>query len=352
MATTRRRFLIGAAAIGGAAVSRPGATWDAGTARDLLARHERHTLIAEPVAAAQPPDPLLPTQEEVEAWYSERRNWGRWGPDDQVGAINLITRQKRAGAAALAMTGRTVSLSRVFEPEQHFIRKNVRGRGGSVIDYYGFIYHGETVTHLDALGHIWDHGGMWQGRDPEVEIDTSGLRFGDITAWREGIITKGVLLDVPRHRGEPHVTADRPVHGWELEEIAGAQGVSVDAGDALLVYSGREEYHRRGHGFERELLSEGGTWPGLHVSCVKFIRDHDVALLGWDMMDMRPDGYGLTWPVHGVLFSYGVALLDNALLEPLAVACAEEGRYEFMLMTLPLNVPLGTGSPVNPVAMF
>ena len=172
MATTRRRFLIGAAAIGGAAVSRPGATWDAGTAHDLLARHERHTLIAEP------------------------------------------------------------------------------------------------------------------------------------------------------------------------------------AGDALLVYSGREEYHRRGHGFERELLSEGGTWPGLHVSCVKFIRDHDVALLGWDMMDMRPDGYGLTWPVHGVLFSYGVALLDNALLEPLAVACAEEGRYEFMLMTLPLNVPLGTGSPVNPVAMF
>ena len=67
---------------------------------------------------------------------------------------------------------------------------------------------------------------------------------------------------------------------------------------------------------------------------------------------MRPDGYDLTWPVHGVLFSYGVALLDNALLEPLAVACAEEGRYEFMLMTLPLNVPLGTGSPVNPVAMF
>ena len=94
MATTRRRFLIGAAAIGGAAVSRPGATWDAGTARDLLARHERHMLIAEPVAAAQQPDPLLPTQEEVEAWYSERRNWGRWGPDDQVGAINLITRQK------------------------------------------------------------------------------------------------------------------------------------------------------------------------------------------------------------------------------------------------------------------
>ena len=259
---------------------------------------------------------------------------------------------QRARAAALATTGRTVSLSRVFEPEQQFIRKNVRGRGGSAIDYYGSIYHGETVTHLDALGHIWDSDGMCQGRDPDAEIDTGGLRFGDITAWREGIITKGVLLDVPRHRGEPHVTAERPVHGWELEAIAAAQGVSVDAGDALLVYSGREEHHRRGHGFERQLLSEGGAWPGLHPSCAKFIRDRDVALLGWDMMDARPDGYGLTWPVHGVLFNFGVALLDNALLEPLADACAEEARHEFMLMTLPLNVARGTGSPVNPVAMF
>jgi len=331
MATTRRRFLLGAAAMGGAAMGRTGVAWDAGTgtratsaataalsATDLLERHARHMVVEEPVVAAQQAHPLLPSQEEVEAWYTERRNWGRWGPDDQVGAINLITPQKRAEAAALVTTGRTVSLSRVFEPEQQFIRKNVRGQGGSAIDYYGSIYHGETVTHLDALGHIWDRDGMWQGRDPEVEIDTRGLRFGDITAWRDGIITKGVLLDVPRHRGEPHVTADRPVHGWELDEIAGAQGVSVDAGDALLVYSGREEYHRRGHGFERELLSEGGTWPGLHVSCVKFIRDHDVALLGWDMMDMRPDGYGLLWPVHGVLFNYGVALLDSALLEPLA----------------------------------
>jgi kynurenine formamidase len=310
MPTTRRRFLLGAAAIGGAAMGRPG-------------------------VAAQRSDTALPTREEVEAVYIEGRNWGRWGPDDQVGAVNLITPHKRTQAAALARTGRTVSLSRAYEPEQQFIRRNVRGRGGSAIDYYGSIYDG-----------------MWQGRDPDVEIDTQGLRFGDITAWREGIITKGVLLDVPRHRGEPHVTAERPVHGWELEAIADAQAVSVDAGDALLVYSGREEYHRRGHGFERHLLAEGGAWPGLHPSCAKFIRDRDVALLGWDMMDARPDGYGLTWPVHGVLFNYGVALLDNALLEPLANACAAEARYEFMFMALPLNVPRGTGSPVNPVAMF
>nr|WP_288364186.1 SsrA-binding protein [uncultured Spongiibacter sp.] len=77
-----------------------------------------------------------------------------------------------------------------------------------------------------------------------------------------------------------------------------------------------------------------------------------VSLLGWDMMDSRPDPYGLAFPMHGVLFNYGVALLDNALLEPLADACAEEDRYEFMFMGLPLKVARGTGSPANPVAMF
>ena len=83
-----------------------------------------------------------------------------------------------------------------------------------------------------------------------------------------------------------------------------------------------------------------------------FIRDKDVSLLGWDMMDARPNEYDLAWPVHGVIFSFGVALLDNALLEPLANACGEEGRYEMLLCVLPLNVQGGTGSPVNPIAIF
>ena len=77
-----------------------------------------------------------------------------------------------------------------------------------------------------------------------------------------------------------------------------------------------------------------------------------MSILGWDLMDARPNAEGLRWPMHGVLFNFGVALLDNALLEPLAEACAEEGRYEFMFMAHPLRVEGGTGSPVNPIAMF
>jgi len=301
-------------------------------------------------------DTSAPGAEELRRWRVEGRNWGRWGADDQAGAINLITPQKRLAALRLTRTGRTVSLSRPYpktpapnnpQPAQHFIRMLDRGAGtGGVVDYYGFVYHGQAMTHIDALCHVWDDDGMWNGRDPRQEITSEGARFGDVTAWSGGIVTRGVLLDVPRHRGARYVTADRPVHGEELAAIAKAQGVAVGAGDALLVYSGFEAYRDDG----QELAARNR--PGLHASCSKFIRDRDVSLLGWDMMDAYPNDHGLPWPVHGVLYSFGVALLDNALLGPLAEACAEEGRHEFLLMVLPLRVEGGTGSPVNPIAIF
>ena len=341
-----------AAAMGGAAIARPASAWatpnvlattaspgtpDTFSPPDLLARQ------AARARAAAPPAEQPSGNVDYAAMYRDRRNWGRWGANDQVGAFNLITAEKRAAAAGLVRTGRTVSLSRVFEPPQHFMTKSsLGGGGGYVMDYLGFIYHGNTITHMDALCHIWDQDGMWQGRDPDVEITTHGAHFADITHFSGGIITKGVLIDVPRHRGEPHVTRDAPVQGSELEAIAQAQGVTVEPGDALLVYSG----------WESATQSDEAGGAGLHPSCAEFIRDHDVALLGWDLMDARAAGSNLPWPVHGVLFNFGVALLDNARLEPIAAACAEEGRHEFMFMLLPLNVARGTGSPVNPIAMF
>ena len=334
MASTRRRFLttVGTAAAGAGAtalgppisameqVNRARGTDETTLSpQSLLDRHAkqqfRETAVEGGETATAQTDPRMPTQAEVESWYTDRRNWGRWGDNDQMGAINLITQEKSVAAASLVQNGRKVSMSRIFEPEQHFIRTNERpGGASSVVDYYGFIYHGQTITHIDALCHMWDSDGMWQGRDPDVEITTQGATFGTIDAWSNGIVTRGVLIDVPRHRGTAYVTSDRPVQGWEIEEIARAQGVDVESGDALLIYSGKEAYVRGGGTYG------GGDRPGLSVTCAKFIRDHDVALLGWDMMDARPDPYGLAFPVHGVLFNYGVALLDNALLEPLAEA--------------------------------
>ena len=343
MSSTRRTFLKSALGMGGVALGQRAGAWERMTDAPRLG-------LSPSRAPVQEADPTPLTQAEVESLYADRRNWGRWGDDDQVGAINLITDEKRLQAVGLVRTGRRVSLSRVFQPSQHFVRttprRAIRGVSGSVVDHLGFIYHGQTVTHIDALCHMWDVDGMWQGRDPAESITTGGAEFGAITAWGDGIITRGVLIDVPRLRGESFVTPRSPVQGWELDAAARAQGVQVEAGDALLVYSGREAFVRAGNQYA------GGDRPGLGASCAKFIRDHDVSLLGWDMMDARPDPYGLAYPMHGILFNFGVALLDNALLEPIAQACAEEGRYEFMFMLLPLRVERGTGSPANPIAMF
>lgn len=294
-----------------------------------------------------------PSRDDVIAYIRERNNWGRWGPDDQRGAINLITPEKRRQAAALVKTGRSVSLSRDFPttpgrnnpvPAQHWLRIG----DTSVVDYYGIAYHGYVTTHVDALCHVWDEHGMWNGRDPKVEITTQGAQYGAIHHWRDGITTRGVLLDVPRFRGESSVTIEKPVHGDELEAIASAQGVTVGRGDALVVYSGREEWQRA----HPDWSGYRPPSPGLHASCLPFLRDHDVSVLVWDLMDAMPNDSGVPWTMHAALFAYGVALVDNSLLEPLARACAEEGRYEFMLTLAPLPVVGGTGSPVNPIALF
>ena len=300
----------------------------------------------------------IPTKEQIEQYLEQRRNWGRWGDKSGAGAINLITAEKRVAAARLIRSGRAISLSRPFpvtpspenpRPAHHFMGEGKTPGGGTwATDYIGVAYHGLATTHIDALCHVYQHGYMWDGRDPSKEITFDGATFGSVDEWSDGIITRGVLLDVPKHRGKPYVTAQEPVHGWELEEIAKGQGVTVEPGDALLVYSGRDAFsadYPGGWGGQAEK-------PGLHTSCLPFIRENDIAVLGWDMMDATPNPYGLAWSVHAAIFAFGVALLDNSLLQPLAQACSEEGRYEFLLTINPLNVIGGTGSPVNPIAMF
>jgi kynurenine formamidase len=299
----------------------------------------------------------VPSNAEMQAYLKANTNWGRWGKDDEIGAINLITAEKRMEAVSLVKKGRTVSLSRPFPktpapnnptPAMHWMRKLGRRFGVSgVIDFYGISYHGQSATHIDALCHVWDADGLWNGRSPDV-VEADGTQWGSIQNWSQGIVTRGVLLDVPRYRGEPYVPQGRPVTGPELEAVAKAQGVEVRAGDALCVYSGRENHDRAE---PQPWGTPGIARPGLHTSCLKFIHEHDASLLVWDMMDEEREA-DCPWGTHSAIFAFGVALVDNALLEPLAAACAEEGRYEFMLMLCPLVVEGGTGSPLNPIAMF
>ena len=125
--------------------------------------------------------------------------------------------------------------------------------------------------------------------------------------------------------------------------------MSLEPGDALVVYSGRENWDQDGNA---TWGSDRTARPGLHSSCLRFIREADCSLLVWDMMDFIGEGYDLATSMHSSIAAYGIPLLDNALLQPLAEACAEEGRYEFLLTVNPLIVVGGTGSPVNPVAVL
>ena len=301
---------------------------------------------------------IPPSREELEAYIREHRNWARWGDENQAGAMNLITPDKRIEAASLVKAGRSVSLAHPLpvrpaannpEPVQHFTKSHpMPDAGGVAVDYIGIHQHGFTVTHLDALCHAWDKNGMWGSKNPQQELTYDGSRTGSVEHWRSGFMTRAVFLNVPKFRNTPYVTNDAPVHGWELEDIVKEQGVEIRPGDAVVLYSGLEAYSRDYGPYGRE----GTNFPGIHASCLPFIRDRDIALWCWDMTEMIPNGYGLAWSIHSVLFAFGVGLVDNACLEPLAQVCEEEGRFEFMLTVNPLVIVGGTGSPVNPVAVF
>ena len=301
----------------------------------------------------------VPSKVQIEKELNEKNNWGRWGNKSVYGAINLITDEKKLEAVNLVKYGKSISLSRPLPvlpshenpyPAQHYMSKIYRGdKAGGAVDYIGMHYHGQASTHIDALCHVWNENGMWNGKKPEEVIDYSGAKYGGIELWKDGILTRGILLDVTKHRKEGYVRDGLPVHGWELEDIVASNDLVIKPGDAVLVYSGREEFNRNNQ------INWGGDKqkrPGLHASCLPFIRDNNISLLGWDMMDERPNQYGLPWTVHGAIFAYGIALLDNALLEPLALICHELNKYEFMLSVNPLKIVGGTGSPVNPIAVL
>ena len=295
-----------------------------------------------------------PTETEVMSYIQSCSNWGRWGPNDSAGTINLITAAKRREAAASVRTGRAVSLAHAlntiggpgnWNPAQHYVRT----MPDFSADYIGMFFHGYATTHIDALCHVFWDGKMWNGK-PSTDVTSLGARSGSVDAWSSGISTRGVLIDIPRFRGAPYVTIDQPVRGWEIEAAAQQEGVELRSGDALIVHSGRAAYYAA-----NPAAAPGAPpSPGLHVDCIPVLKQHDIALLGWDMMDASPSGYeSLRLPLHvlGIVYM-GLPLLDNARLEPLAAACAEEGRWEFMLTVAPLNVRGGTGSPVNPIAIF
>jgi kynurenine formamidase len=300
-----------------------------------------------------------PTEDEIKAWLQSNSNWGRWGADDQLGALNLITPEKRIAAAQLIKLGRTISLARDLDtapgprnpqPVQHFVRwfNRESGRGGGAGDYVAFHVHGYQNTHIDALCHGWGERGMWNGRDYRRELTPRGALWGGLEHWRDGIVTRGVLLDVARHRGVDHVPFDQPVHAAELKEIARRQKVTLAAGDAIIVHSGRDALEAA----QPDWNPNSDPHPGLSVTTLKFLRECDAAVLVWDLMDAQPFEIGWPFVPHAALHELGIPLVDNCSLGELSALCSELNRYEFMFVAAPLPLVGGTGSPLNPLAVL
>jgi kynurenine formamidase len=300
------------------------------------------------------PDLALPTQDRVEGYFKELNNWGRWGHDDQLGTLNLVTPAKQAQGHQLIRSGRPVSLARDVAPQPvymyHATFPSKRERVDVVLDRFDMVYHGFWITHVDALCHVaWDNE-LYNGRSFVDHVSAEGATWCPVDPiFSHGITTRGVLLDVAAGRNEGFVTVGHPVTPQELDAAERRAGVKVEPGDVVVVRSGDEAF-RMAH---REWVPRVSPHPGLHLSCLEWFRHKDIAAIAWDMMDERPSGYaGFGMSAHLAIPFLGLALIDNTDPERLAQACAEEGRYEFFFTATPLRLVGATGAPVHPVAIF
>ena len=302
-------------------------------------------------------DRTPPTMEEYNAYKAQFSNWGRWGANDQLGTLNHITNETRRASAALVREGRSISCSNPIAtatvlpaprnqiPVEH--RMSISDSASS--DYIGISYHGHVNTHIDALCHQFTPDGRMYNDHPASDVTGEGAKFNSVAPWRNGIVTRGVLYDVARFREVDHVSFEEPIHGWDLQDVAAAQSVEPRAGDAVLVRAGANAFWAKNPDIDQPRNA-----PGLHASVLEFLYETDAALLSWDLMEAPGQGYpDAELPIHRLAIPYmGLPLLDNANFEELASTCAELNRWEFQLVVAPLVVIGGTGSPVNPIAIF
>ena len=308
--------------------------------------------------------------ESIDASWCERtfeqvKNWGKWGADDERGALNYITDKKRAEAAALIRDGNAVSCALEFptdpapdnpHPALHMMVQAgdacaVPGMGLEMSsDFLGVAFHGMAVSHIDALCHVMVGEQMYNGFAAR-EVLSIGAKRNSIMAAKDGIASRGVLLDIPRLKGVPWLDLGTAITVEDLEAAEAAQGVRVEEGDILLVATGRDA-RREQHG---SWSPEQGL-SGLDASCAPWLHERRIAVLGSDAISDAMPGRGIeNWaiPIHQLcLVAMGVHLLDNLRLDRLAAACAERSRWEFFFVVAPLRVEGGTGSPVNPVAVL
>lgn len=306
---------------------------------------------------------------EFEQIFESVKNWGRWGPDDELGTLNHVTPEKIRAAAALVRSGRRVSMAIPInrhvgpdnpQPASLFVVQghDVPIDGSKVrfgLDWLGMAAHGDCHTHVDALCHISYDGLTYNGRPASEVLLSNGATCQDLAAYHQGVVGRGVMVDVPRLREVPWLEPGEAVRSAEIERCLESQAVEIGEGDFLVLRTG---HHRR--------RVELGAWDngpppagegkaGLHVDVIPWMHERRIAAF-------LPDGdgetvpsvvAGITYPIHPLqVVSMGMLVSDSLQFEELASVCEQEGRFEFMVVGLPLRLPGATGCPWNPIAIF
>ena len=311
-----------------------------------------------PGLTGQDGGPPLVSRAQYDAWFDELSNWGRWGPDDEMGALNLITPGKRREAAGLVTEGFTVSLASIANTERTIDNpcpiewRMVSASPGGATDTVNYAcIHGPGTTHIDGFAHRFFDGKMWNGY-PIAETVTmeGGASKNAILTMRHGVLTRGVLYDIPRLKGVEYLEPGERITVADLEAWEAQAGVAVGPGDAFLIRWGRWARQDALGPFDT-----GAEAAGLDNRVIPWLRERDVAIIGWETPGYmpQPEGDLPRLALHDfALTMLGVHLMDRADFDELAAAAAERNRWEFMVTIAPLPIPRGTGSPVNPIAVF
>ena len=296
------------------------------------------------------------TANDANVLFAELSNAGRWGSDDELGTLNYITPDKVRDAMGTVTSGRVVSIGNDLDtvaspgnarPVVHrmlYTEHEALSAGDSL----EITAHGFSVTHMDAVGHVYFRGAVYNGRRAADVITRTGMTFGSIMAMRNGIVTRGVLLDIAASQGVEYLADDAIVSAADLDAAETFAGVTVGTGDAVLVRTGRAI---------RELSADPATpqrRAGLDVDAVRWLHRREAALYGGDCIERFPSPHPeMALPLHELgLAAMGLALLDWPDVEALLAACREEARSDFLLMVAPLRIPGGTASAVNPLCVF
>jgi kynurenine formamidase len=286
------------------------------------------------------------TKQQFDEWMTKLSNWGRWGKEDERGTLNLITAEKTRQAAALAKMGTKVSLSRQIAREKPTSSPQPRpvSQAGAFTSHFliggdylferqEIEYHGGLLSHFDALCHVSYNGKLYNGLNfKDVVTNAGGCTKLTVNSAEHGIVTRGILLDIPETRVTPSDIA-----AWEKKT-----GLRISSGDVLLLRTRRPGKPAPG-------FSAAGYEPSL----IPLLKERDVALIGSDTAQEGGTIPGVGIPIHVfTIVALGMNLLDNLALDDLAATAEKLKRWEFMLVVEPLRVQYGAGSAVNPVAVF